>query len=153
MVVVASVALPFYASMGGVLGSFMAGLIFWALASIALAMQYFLPIRSARNAGFAQSLRLAFVVFVDGPFFSIALALWGLTCVVLSPLVAFLLPGPAAAVLAACEGSRLRLYKVDRLMASGGRPLGRCDWVGLLADDKEALGDRKLKDFLFPWKR
>jgi len=67
--------------------------------------------------------------------------------------VAFLLPGPASAMLAGCEAFRLRMHRLRWLKASGGNSAGKTPWKDLLAEDKEEFGERNLKDLLFPWRR
>lgn len=153
VVATAMVSLPFYASIGSTTGFFLAGLLFWLLATMVLIMQYFLPIKAITGAPFVEAMRLAFFMMVDAPLFALALAIDGLVCVVLSPLVAFLLPGAAGATLAAAEAARLRLYKLDWLRQTAGATRQTVPWNTLLADDIERLGDRKLKDFMFPWRK
>lgn len=153
LVLVDALVLPFYLSRGGLLGTFAAGLVFWFSATIALALQYFLPLRASRRRGFVDALRLSFYLFADAPFFSVILAAYGLACLALCPLVAFLLPGAACATLAASEAARLRLRKLDWIAASGGKPAGRTPWGELLADDMEGYDGRTLKDLIFPWKK
>lgn len=153
-VLLASVAFPFYASLGGFFGLFATSLAFWLFASLWLTLQYFLPLKAARGAPFVETMRTSFLLFLDAPAFALASAIDGALCVALSPVVAFLLPGPAAAVLVSCEATRLRLRRMDWLAGrSGGGKPGRTPWPELLADDAEALGERGLKDLLFPWKR
>lgn len=67
IIATAIVSLPFYASMGGTMGWFFAGLLFWILATIALTLQYFLPIRAITGARFIESIRLAFFMMMDAP--------------------------------------------------------------------------------------
>ncbi len=151
-VAAASAALPFYAGIGGTLGVFATGLSFWLFAALWLTLQYFPAVKAAEGKPFVETMRLSFIAFIDAPGFAAVLALDGLVCVVLSPVVAFLLPGFSGAVLAACEAYRLRRLKLRWLSEAGAEP-GRAPWAELLADEVEAFGRRGLKDLLFPWKR
>ncbi|PKL26452.1 MAG: hypothetical protein CVV47_00540 [Spirochaetae bacterium HGW-Spirochaetae-3] len=153
-VLLASVAFPFYASIGGFLGLFASSLAFWLFVGIWLTLQYFLPLKAARGGDFSDTLKTSFLLFMDAPFFALASAIDGALCVALSPIVAFLLPGPSAAVLVSCEATRLRLHRMRWVAGrtGEGKP-GRTPWPELLADDREALGERGLGDLLFPWKR
>jgi len=148
----ASVVMPFYASIDNFFGLFATSLSFWIFLCLALVMQYMLPWRAANGGTFRESIRASFLLFMDAPAFSLALALDGLLCVVVSPLVAFLLPGPAAAVMASCDAVRLRSLKL-KWMAEPGHPPKPVPWSVLLAEDEEALGPRGFKDLIFPWKR
>lgn len=149
-VLLASVALPFYASIGNFFGLFATSLAFWLFLCLILTLQYFLPWRAANGGSFLMAVRASFMLFMDAPLFSLVLALDGLICMAVSPLVAFLLPGPSAAVLAACEAVRLRSYKL-RWMTQPGTGANRVPWAELLAADMEALGNRSLKQLFFPW--
>jgi len=146
----ALVVFPFYSSIGSFFGLFATSLAFWLFLCLVLTLQYFLPWRAANGGTFSMALRSSFVLFVDAPLFSLILAIDGLFCIAISPLVAFLLPGPAAAVLAGCEAVRLRSYKLD-WMTKTGSAKGRGPWAELLATDVEALGERTLKQLFFPW--
>jgi hypothetical protein len=151
-VAAASAALPFYASLGGALGVFATGLSFWLFAALWLTLQYFPAVKAAEGKPFVDTLRLSFIAFVDAPGFAAILALDGLLCVALSPVVAFLLPGFSGAALASCEAYRLRRLKLRWLSGAGAKP-GRAPWAELLAEDVETFGRRGFKDLLFPWKR
>ncbi len=148
--VLASVVFPFYSSIGNFMGLFATSLAFWLFLCLFLTLQYFLPWQAANGGGFMSSFRASFMLFMDAPLFSLFLAIDGLICMAVSPLVAFLLPGPAAAVLASCEAVRLRSYKLH-WMKQSGTAKGRVPWDELLADDIEALGQRTIKQLFFPW--
>ncbi len=149
-VLLSSVVLPFYASIGNFAGLFATSLAFWLFLCLFLILQYFLPWRAANGGTFRMALRSSLMLFMDAPLFSLVLAIDGLFCIAVSPLVAFLLPGPAAAVLASCEAVRLRSYKL-RWMTQSGTIKGRVPWAELLASDVEALGTRTIKQLFFPW--
>lgn len=151
-VLVASVVFPFYATMGGFVGLFAMSLAFWCFLGLGLTLLYAIPARLALGCGFRASLKTAFMMVVDSPLGALGLALHGLACLALSPFVAFLLPGPAAALLGTAEATRLRLKRFDWLRAQGGRR-AKTPWAELLADDEEAVGRRTLKELVFPWKQ
>ncbi|PKL08280.1 MAG: hypothetical protein CVV51_09725 [Spirochaetae bacterium HGW-Spirochaetae-7] len=149
----AATGLRFYSALGGFIGAFAASLLFWLLASLCLMLQYYLPAKAGGGGGFIETMKLSFLLFIDAPLFAVALFLYGVVCIALSPMVAFLLPGPAAALLAGCEAYRLRMHRLRWLKASGGTATGPTPWKELLAQDREEFGERKLKDLLFPWRR
>jgi putative membrane protein len=68
----------------------------------------------------------------------------------------FIAPGVSGVILAYNNALRLRMYKYDWLETQSG--LSRKDarrripWDELLAEDKETLGPRDFKSFIFPWK-
>ncbi len=145
--------LRFYSSIGGFIGLFATSLLFWLFVSLCLTLQYFLPAKAGGSGGFLGTLKLSFLLFMDAPLFALALFVYGAVCIALSPLVAFLLPGPASSMLAGCEAFRLRMHRLRWLRSSDGKVAGPTPWKDLLADDKEEFGERSLKDLLFPWRR
>ncbi|OHD27192.1 MAG: hypothetical protein A2Y38_17625 [Spirochaetes bacterium GWB1_59_5] len=148
----ASVVFPFYASIGNFFGLFATSLAFWLFLCMILILQYVLPWRATNGGSLRAALRSSLMLFMDAPLFSLVLALDGILCIAVSPLVAFLLPGPAAAVLASCEAVRLRSYKLRWIHQTGSRRK-RAPWAELLATDVEALGERSFKQLFFPWSR
>jgi len=149
-VLLASVVFPFYSSIGNFFGLFATSLAFWLFLCLFLTLQYVLPWRAANGGTLRTALRASLMLFMDAPLFSLILAIDGLFCIAVSPLVAFLLPGPAASVLASCEAVRLRSYKLH-WMTQAGTAKGRVPWAELLAGEVEALGERTLKQLFFPW--
>jgi len=131
----------------------MAGLLFWLVFAAALAFGYFLPLRALRGYSGFKAARTSVFLFVDSPGFALALALNAVLLIVVSAAVAFLLPGPAAAVLAYCEATRLRLAKLDWLVTTGASRSGQVPWKTILADDIDRLGHRRLVELIFPWKK
>jgi hypothetical protein len=147
-----SVGLPFYLSLGGILGALAAGVIFWCFIIVSLALQYYIPLRARLGGGLRKNLRKSFVMFFDNPGFSIFLFLYGAVTLALSLLLAFLLPGFAGLALAQDVALRLRLYKYDWLEANPEANRRKVPWDELLEEDRELVGKRTLKGMFFPWK-
>jgi len=150
-ILLVSILVPFYAAVGGFVGLLATSLAFWCFLGLGLTLLYVLPVRVALGGGFVASLKIAFMMVVDAPLGALGLALHGVACVALSPFVAFLLPGPAAALLGTTEATRLRLRRFEWLQAQGGRR-SKTPWAELLAEDDELVGRRSLKELVFPWK-
>jgi uncharacterized membrane protein YesL len=149
---VVSVALPFYLQIGGIVGALAAGVIFWCAVILALALQYYLPLRARLGGGLRKNLRKSFLLFFDNPGFSIFLFLYNAATLVLSLLLAFLIPGFAGVALAQDVALRLRLYKYDWLEAHPEAKRRDVPWDELLAEDRDLVGKRTLKGMFFPWK-
>jgi hypothetical protein len=147
-----SVGIPFYVSLGGILGALAAGLIFWCAIIVLLAIQYYLPLRARLGGGFKKNLRKSFVLFFDNPGFSIFLFLYSTLCLALSLFLAFLIPGFAGMALASDIALRLRLYKYDWLEANPEANRREVPWETLLEEDRDLVGKRTLKGMFFPWK-
>jgi hypothetical protein len=149
---VISVGLPFYLSMGGILGALAAGVIFWCAVILLLAMQYYIPLRARLGGGLKKNLRKSFVVFFDNPGFSVFLFLYSAVSLVLSLFLAFLIPGFAGVALADNVALRLRLYKYDWLEANPEANRKQVPWEELVKEDQDLVGKRTLKGMFFPWK-
>ena len=149
---VVSVGLPFYLSVGGMLGALAAGVIFWCAVILLLALQYYIPLRARLGGGLRKNLRKSFVMFFDNPGFSVFMFLHCAATFVVSFFLAFLLPGFAGIALAQDVALRLRLYKYDWLEANPEAKRRDVPWEALLKEDQDLVGKRTLKGMFFPWK-
>lgn len=149
---VVSVGLPFYLSIGGLLGALAAGVVFWCAIIVLLALQYYIPIRARLGGGLRKNLRKSFVLFFDNPGFSIFLFLHCAVTLAISFFLAFLLPGFAGIALSQDVAIKLRLYKYDWLEANPQGNRRSVPWDDLLGEDKELVGKRTLRGMFFPWK-
>jgi hypothetical protein len=148
----AYIALPFYAKLGTMVGLFAASLVFWTLVIILMAFQYLLPIRARLDRKAGKILKKSFILFFDNPLFSVFLLLHNLVILALSFFLVFLAPGPAGILLFLDEALRLRLLKYDWLEAHPDADRRHIPWEELLAEDREKTGTRSLRSFIFPWK-
>lgn len=148
----AYIALPFYAKLGTMVGLFAASLVFWTLVILLMAFQYLLPIRARLDHKAGKILKKSFILFFDNPLFSIFLFLHNTVMFALSFFLAFLAPGPAGILLFLDEALRLRLLKYDWLEAHPEADRRHIPWEELLAEDREKTGTRSLRSFIFPWK-
>jgi hypothetical protein len=89
---------------------------------------------------------------LDNPLFCILSFILTLVMLVLSVVLAFLLPGPGGVLLFLDEGLRLRLLKYDWLEANPEANRRKIPWETLLIDEQEKTGTRSFKSFIFPWK-
>jgi len=156
LVILAVIAIPFYLRMGGLIGIFLAALVFWMLCLCAFSLQWFLPLRSQLHGGFKKTLKKCFIIFFDNSGFSVFMFFYSLILAALSVFLAFLVPGLAGIALAQNNAFRLRLYKYDWLEKhtdlSPREARKHIPWGELIAEDRETLGPRTLRSFIFPWK-
>ncbi len=148
----AYVALPFYAKLGTMVGLFAASLVFWTLVIILMAFQYILPICARLDKKTGKILKKSFILFFDNPGFSLFVFLHNTVIFALSLFLAFLAPGPAGILLFLDEALRLRLLKYDWLEAHPDANRRHIPWEELLAEDREKTGTRSFRSFIFPWK-
>ena len=137
--------------------SFMIGAaICWIDLFILLSLQWFVALRSNMHNNFRKCLRKCFIIFFDNTAFSVITAIYTLFLMLLSLLFIGFLPSVAGIEIARANALRLRLYKYDYLEEhpelQTKRERSRIPWEELIYDDRETLGPRKLRSFLFPWK-
>ena len=150
-------AFDFYFLQSTSLTAFFAGsLLFWVDIFFLLALQWFLPIRSLMHNNFAKCLKKSFLIFFDNTGYSIFWFLHNVIMLIPSILMFGFCPSVAGMLIANTNALRIRLYKYDyleqhpELKTKAERR--KIPWEELIYDDREALGPRKLKSFLFPWK-
>jgi len=153
--------IPFYLSMNSLFGLFLAAVIFWALVLGIFSLQFFFAIRARLDTKLMKVFKKCFLVFFDNTGFAVFSMLHNILLLVVSGLLAFLIPGPAGALLFLDEGLRLRLLKYDWLEANPEpepaetrrRPRRRkIPWDAILIEEREKTGTRTFKSFIFPWK-
>lgn len=147
-----SVAVPIYSTMGNYLGLFALAILFWMSVIWWLSIQYVIPVRCRIAAHPVAVFKKAFILMLDNVLFSIVLALGALVIVLLSFFTAFLIPGIAGVVIWYQAALKLRLYKYDYLEQNPDATARRIPWDDLLYDDRERVGKRTLRGMIFPWK-
>ncbi|GHU07557.1 hypothetical protein FACS1894151_02070 [Spirochaetia bacterium] len=157
MVILITIAIPFYLDMNSIFGLMLASVIFWLMVVALLSLQFFLVIRARLDSRLPKALKKCFLIFFDNTFFVIGVFICNIIMLVLSTLLAFLFPGPAGIILFTDEALRLRLMKYDWLEENppgeGENPKKRkIPWDALLIDEREKTGTRTLRNFIFPWK-
>lgn len=150
------VGLPFYFGMGNILGLLLGSMIFWVLLIASLSLQWFMPLRSRFGGGFRKNIKKSFIMFFDNPGFSIFVGIYSFILFVMSAFIAFMAPGAVGIILAHNNALRLRVYKYDWLEQHPELPpkeaRKQIPWDELVAEDRETLGPRDIKSFIFPWK-
>ena len=146
------VGIPFYLSVQGFFGPFAAGLLFWTAAIILLVFQYFFPLQARFGGGFRKNARKSATLFMDNPGFSIFLLFYNAVSLVLSILLAFLVPGLAGIAVAQADAVKLRIRKYDWLDANPDANRKAVPWGELLEEERELVGERSLKGMIFPWR-
>lgn len=161
ILVVSYVCITWYFSQGimsgqkGLIYFFLGGIFFWADIIVLLAFQWFVPIRATMHNDFKKCLKKCFILTLDNTAFTIGMGIYGIVMLLLSILAIGFIPSIAGITLAQVDALKLRMYKYDYLEQHPeltGRARKNIPWEELIFDDREALGPRKLKNFLFPWK-
>lgn len=138
------------------LGIFLGALILWIDVFVILSLQWFVAIRSLMHNPFKKCLKKCFIIFFDNTAFCVFMGLYNIISIALSILFIGFLPSVAGMSISQTNALRLRLYKYDYLEEhpelQTKRERRQIPWEELIYDDKEALGPRTWRNFLFPWK-
>lgn len=155
LMLLALITIPFYLQMEGMVGLFLAAIVFWFLFLCILAFQWILPLQSLMGNSFSKVLKKSFIIFFDNPGFSFFILIYTIFLVVLSIALFMTVPSFCGIILAHTNALRLRLYKYDWLEIQdkeGATNKKKIPWKDLVAEDRENIGPRSLKNFIFPWK-
>ncbi|MFP4373416.1 MAG: hypothetical protein ACLFPO_03725 [Spirochaetaceae bacterium] len=147
-----TIAIPTYAAMNNLFGTAALALLFWAAVIWYAGLQFFLPVRTRLDRNFKKIIKKSFLVLFDNPLYALGSAVGFVLIVGVSVFTAFLLPGPAGAVIWLQAGFKLRLLKYDYLEEHPDADRRRIPWDRLLVDDRERVGKRTFKGMIFPWK-
>ncbi|MCL2761894.1 MAG: hypothetical protein FWD36_01625 [Treponema sp.] len=154
--IMARFAIPFYLSMNSIIGLILGGVIFWTLILSLISFQFFFAIRARLDTKSFKIIKKCFIIFFDNAGFSFFSFLYTIATLILSIMLALLLPGPAGMLLFLDEAMRLRLLKYDWLeanpeaVAASKRPV--IPWDVLLIEERDKTGTRTFRNFIFPWK-
>ena len=144
------VLIPFYSSLQNFVGILASAFLLWTMAIFVLALQYFFPILAQLDKRPRKILRKMFILLFDNLRFSLFLFICSIIVSALSLLTALLLFGPGAIILLGQVGFKLRLYKYDYLEANPKQR--KIPWQTLIHEDRQQIGSRSLRNFIFPWR-
>lgn len=128
----------------------------WVLFFYILAMQWFIPIRGLMHNNFKKCLKKSFIILFDNTGFTLAIALYNLILLALSILCIGFFPSMSGILIGNTNALRILLYKYDYLEEhpelKTKKERRQIPWEELIFEDRQLLGPRKLRSFLFPWK-
>ncbi|MCQ2576599.1 MAG: hypothetical protein MJ162_07625 [Treponema sp.] len=146
----------YYLGLGSTLGLLLCAFIFWIDIFVALSLQYFVPIRSTMHNNFLKVLKKCFFMFFDNTGFTILLAINNLFLFLLSIVFFGFIPSVGSIIINLQNNFRIRLYKYDYLEQhpelKTKKERKQIPWEELIYEDRETLGPRTFRSFLFPWK-
>lgn len=154
--IISTFSIRYYWSLETLVGSCLAIFIFWIDIFFILSIQWFVPLRSIMHNNFKKCLKKCFIIFFDNTGFSVLMGIYDLVLILFSILFIGFFPSIAGILIANTNALRLRLYKYDYLEEhpelTTKKQRRQIPWEELIYEDRETLGPRKLKSFLFPWK-
>ena len=157
VILISSFSIRYYfVEMGSIFGFALGCAIFWIVFFYVLAMQWFIPIRALMHNDFKKCLKKSFIILFDNTGFTLAIALYNLIMLVLSVVCIGFFPSMSGILIADTNALRILLYKYDYLEEhpelQTKKERRNIPWDTLLEEDRQILGPRKLRSFIFPWK-
>ncbi len=141
---------------GTLLGFGLGCALFWIDFFYLLAMQWFIPIRGLMKNNFKKCLKKSFIILFDNTGFSLFMALYNLILLAFSVLCIGFFPSMSGILIANTNALRILLYKYDYLEEhpelTTKKQRRQIPWDDLIAEDRDILGPRPIRSFLFPWK-
>ncbi len=154
---VSSFSIRYYIVESGTLLGFALGCaIFWVDFFYLLAMQWFIPIRALMHNNFRKCFKKSFIILFDNTGFTLLMGLYNLILLVLSVVAIGFFPSMTGILIANTNALRILLYKYDYLEEhpelKTKKERRQIPWDDLIAEDRDILGPRPIRSFLFPWK-
>lgn len=154
---ISSFSIRYYIVDSGSLFGFALGCaIFWIDFFYLLAMQWFIPIRALMHNNFTKCFKKCFLILFDNTGFSLLMGLYNLILLVLSVVCIGFFPSMSGILIADTNALRILLYKYDYLEEhpelTTKKQRRQIPWDDLISEDKNILGPRPIRSFLFPWK-
>ena len=141
---------------GTLLGFALGSAIFWVVFFYVLAMQWFIPIRALMHNNFKKCFKKSFIILFDNTGFSLVMGVYNLILIVLSVVCIGFFPSMTGLLIANTNALRVLLYKYDYLEEhpelTTKKQRRQIPWDDLLTEDRNILGPRPIRSFLFPWK-
>lgn len=149
-------AIQFYLAQESFFCLIIAAIIFWIDLFLILALQWFVPIRSEFHNNFKKILKKCLFMLFDNTGCTLIMAIYNLFLIAISIVFIGFVPSLTGLVISNSNFFRIRLKKYDYLEEhpelQTKKERRQIPWEELIFEDREALGPRKLKSFLFPWK-
>ncbi len=152
----------FYSQQSSILSLFAIGLLFWLALLFLLSFGYYFPMLIREDFAVIKALRQSFFVCLDNLFLTIGLTLVATILLAASfvpPLALFF--GWAGLGLWYEVSLRILYYKYqylqqlpkeELLQKNGKRQKVKIPWRVMLREERERIGPRSLRNFIFPWK-
>jgi hypothetical protein len=147
------VSFNYYSSIKNTWGFFASAILFWVGIIAFFSLTLFFPIVARLDKRPISIIKKCFIIFMDNAFFIILVTFFiSILVFVLSVFVGFMFPGYAGVMLLWNVAFKLRLYKYDYLEEHPEEKKRKIPWDKLLIKDREMVGKRTLRGFIFPWK-
>lgn len=146
-----AIIIPFYLSLGGLIGSFLAMSTVWIDVVLILSLQYFFPLTMyVKNddltfKGSFYTLRKCLQLLNHNIGFTVFVFIYSAINLVISFFLGFIIPGLCGVNIFHMNCLRILKQKYDWIEAKKV-----FDWDFVLAEDVEIMGDKRILDVIFP---
>ena len=150
---IATLAIPFYASMSNIIGMIVSVVLVWVLVVVLFALPYYFPLMNLLPGDRPlKTFKKCFIILGDNLGFSLFFFLYNIIVVAFSVCTMGMIPGACGYMLASQDAMKLLMFKYDYLEEHPDANRRKLAWNELLYDEKEKVGPRSLKSMIFPWK-
>lgn len=145
-------AIPFYLGLRSPGAYFAAGLLLWASLAAATALAA-LPSLAALAGSLRAGARRCLELSILHPWLLVSSGLAAAVALALSPIGAFLFPGPAYAMAVMDGAALIAEAELDWMREHPGARRRDAPWRELLVNEMEELSGRSYRDIVSPWRR
>jgi len=147
-----TIIIPFYLGIESLVGLLLAAVVFWATIFALLSFQFYFTVYARLGSNIFKSFRKCMIISLDNSGFAFFLFLHNIVVLIISVVFVFLFPGPAGILLYLDQGLRLRILKYDWLKENPEANRRKIPWDALLIEERDKVGVRSFRNFIFPWK-
>lgn len=145
--------MPFYISMGNMVGLIIGLVLFWISVMFMCALPYYFPLMCLLPGDRPlKTLKKCFIIFSDNMRFSLLFTLYNIILIALTIVTMGFIPGVAGFSLAGQDAMKLLMFKYDYLEENPDADRKHIPWEELIYDEREKIGPRSFKSMIFPWK-
>lgn len=144
--------IPMYGNRGGPFNLLASGFIFWITLFILLCLQYLLPVYWQMHQKLFKSIKKCAMIALDNIGFTLLLGIGTVLVIAVSAITLGMLFGVSAVLMFHQTALRIRLMKYDYLEETNYKDRKHIPWDAILANEKEKIGTKSIKNFFFPWK-
>lgn len=144
--------IPFYFRLGNYAGYLFAGILIFASFIFANALMYYFPLCLIRDDKPIVIFKYCIGFVVDNKLFTIALALHNLVLIVLSAITFFAFPSYLGHANSSFIAVKLLLIRYDYMKENKLTKRREIDIFEMLYEENKKVGNRTLRNTIFPWK-
>lgn len=147
-----AIFIPFYFSLDSYVGYLFAGILILAVIVLINSLMYYFPLTLIRDANPIQILKLSIGLFMDNKVFTVSLLIHNLVSFGISSITFFLFPSYLGIACANAIAVKLLLLRYAYMKEQGIANRKDIDLSDMLKEENSRVGERTLRNTIFPWK-